>query len=98
MHRAPPCPGLFRWLARTAWTHVGLALRGPEDPEPLLWEAVRGTAPRHARGAACGAHDRVCRQDERALSNRPLTSEHCQRLDALRREMAEGRARLVCSP
>ena len=43
--------------------------RGPEDPEPLLWEAVcEGTAPRHARGAACGAHDRLVAADERALS------------------------------
>ena len=32
--------GLSKWLGRTAWTHVGLVLRGPEDAEPRLWEAA----------------------------------------------------------
>ena len=31
--------GLFKWLGRCAWTHVGLVLRGPGDAEPRLWEA-----------------------------------------------------------
>jgi hypothetical protein len=83
-------PGLFRWLARTAWTHVGLVLRGPEDPEPLLWEAVcegprRGTLVARLAVRMTGFAGRM---SVRCL-NRPLTSEHCQRLDALRREMAE---------
>ena len=83
-------PGLFRWFARTAWTHVGLVLRAPEDAEPLLWEAAcegprRGTLVSRLAMRMAGFTGRM---SVRCL-NRPLTSEHCQRLDVLRREMAQ---------
>lgn len=83
-------PGLFRWLARTAWTHVGLVLRAPEDAEPLLWEAAcegprRGTLVARLAVRVAGFAGRM---SVRCL-NRPLTSEHCKRLDDLRQEMAE---------
>ena len=60
--------GLFKWLGRSAWTHVGLVLRGPEDAEPRLWEAVRegprrGTLVVRLAVRMAG----VSRQDERAL-------------------------------
>ena len=88
--RQGPASGLFKWFTRTPWTHVGLVLRAPEDAEPLLWEAAcdgphRGTlvAPLAARIAGFRG-----RMSVRCL-NRPLASAQCQRLEALRRELAE---------
>jgi hypothetical protein len=81
--------GLFRWLGRTAWAHVGLVLRGPADPEPLLWEGAwqgphRGTVMVRLAARRAGFRGRM---SVRCL-NRPLASAQCQRLDALRQEMA----------
>jgi hypothetical protein len=88
-----PARGLFKWFRRPAWTHVGLVLRGPEDSEPLLWEAIRegprrGTLVVRLAGRMTGFRGRM---SVRCL-NRPLASAQCQRLDALRQEMA-GRSR-----
>jgi hypothetical protein len=84
-----PARGLFKWLRRPAWTHVGLVLREPEDSEPLLWEAAR-EGPRRgtlvARLAVRMAEFRG-RMSVRCL-NRPLASAQCQRLEALRQELA----------
>jgi hypothetical protein len=81
--------GLFRWRGRAAWTHVGLLLRAPEDAEPLLWEAGcegphRGTRVLRLAVRMAGFRGRM---SVRCLS-RSLASEQCQRLDALRQEMA----------
>ena len=72
-----PARGLFKWFGRPAWMHVGLVLRGPEDSEPLLWVVRLAQRMAGSRG----------RMSVRCL-NRPLASAQCQRLDALRREMA----------
>ena len=82
--------GLFKWFGRTAWTHVGLVLRGPEDTEPLLWEAGcegprRGTLV--VRLALRLAEFRG-RMSVRCL-DRPLAVAQHRRLEALRQEMAE---------
>jgi hypothetical protein len=82
--------GLSRWLGRSPWRHVALVLRAPEDGEPLLWEAVsegprRGTLV--VRLAVRMAAFRG-RMSVRCL-NQPLASAQCQRLEALRRELAE---------
>jgi hypothetical protein len=84
-----PARGLFKWFGRPAWMHVGLVLRGPEDSEPLLWEAARegprpGTLVVRLAQRMAGFRGRM---SVRCL-NRPLASAQCQRLDALRREMA----------
>jgi hypothetical protein len=81
--------GLFRWLGRGSWRHVGLVLRGPEDAEPLLWEAAcegprRGTSVLRLAVRMAAFHGRI---SVRCL-NRPLAGAQCQRLEALRREMA----------
>jgi hypothetical protein len=82
--------GLLKWLGRTSWTHVGLVLRGPEDAEPLLWEAAcegprRGTFVVRLAARMAGFRGRM---SVRCL-NRPLASAQCQRLEGLRQEMAE---------
>jgi hypothetical protein len=79
--------GLLRWWPRPAWAHIGLVLREPGDPEPLLWEArdhgTRGSpvvvrlAPRIAGSAG--------RVSVRCL-DQPLTATQRTRLDGLRRE------------
>jgi hypothetical protein len=84
-----PARALFKWLRRSAWTHVGLVLRGPDDSEPLLWEATREGAHRGTLVVRLAA--RIAgfpgRMSVRCL-NRPLASAQCRRLDALRQEMA----------
>jgi hypothetical protein len=82
--------GLFKWFGRAAGTHVGLVLRGPEDTEPLLWEAGcegprRGTLVGRLAVRMAGFHGRI---SVRCL-NRPLAAVQCERLAALRREVAE---------
>jgi hypothetical protein len=84
-----PARGLFKWFSRTPWTHVGLVLRGPDDSDPLLWEAGcagpgRGTLVARLAVRMAGFRGRM---SVRCL-NRPLARAHCQRLDALRQEMA----------
>ena len=81
--------GLLKWLGRSAWTHVGLVLRGPGDAEPRLWEAGsdgprRGT--RVVRLAVRMAEFRG-RMSARCL-NRPLASAQCRSLDGLQQDMA----------
>ncbi len=81
--------GLFRWWPRHPWTHVGLLLRRPEDPEPLLWEAHRDSrhrAPTQGRLAAriAGFPGKI---SVRCLNN-ALTAAHCARLEALRQQLA----------
>jgi hypothetical protein len=79
--------GLLKWLRRQSWAHVGLVVREPGDPEPMLWEA-RGQGPRRrslvVRLAAriAGSPGRV---SVRCL-NRPLTTTQRGRLNALRRD------------
>jgi hypothetical protein len=80
-----PARSLFKWFSRAAWTHVGLVLRAPEDSEPLLWEAAR-EGPRRGTLVVRLAGFRG-RMSVRCL-NRPLARAQCQRLDALRQEMA----------
>jgi hypothetical protein len=85
-----PARGLFKWFRRPAWTHVGLVLRGADDSEPLLWEAAcegprRGTLVVRLARRMTGFRGRM---SVRCL-NRPLASAQCQRLDALRQEMAQ---------
>lgn len=82
--------GLARWFTRSPWTHVVLVLRESDAAEPLLWEAVcggprRGTlaAPLAVRMARSGGRISV-----RCL-DRPLATTQCQRLEALRHEVAE---------
>jgi hypothetical protein len=82
--------GLFKWFGRAAGTHVGLVLRGPEDTEPLLWEAGfegprRGTLVGRLAVRMAGFHGRI---SVRCL-NRPLAAAQCERLAAMRREVAE---------
>jgi hypothetical protein len=82
--------GLFKWFGRTAWMHVGLVLRGPEDTEPMLWEAGH-EGPR--RGTLVGRLAARMTQFRGRMSvrclDRPLASAQCRCLEALRREMAE---------
>jgi hypothetical protein len=82
--------GLARWLNRSPWTHVGLVLSGPVAAEPLLWEALCG-GPRRGTIAAPLAV-RMARSRGRIsvrCLNRPLAPTQCQRLEALRQEVAE---------
>ncbi|MGH6906082.1 MAG: hypothetical protein ACREIR_25465 [Geminicoccaceae bacterium] len=83
---------LRKWFSRSPWTHVGLVLRAPDAAEPLLWEAGRA-GPR--RGAlvvrlAVRIAEFPGRIGVRCL-NRALAAAQCDRLEALRREVA-GRA------
>ncbi|HEX5077864.1 MAG TPA: hypothetical protein VFV80_01860 [Geminicoccaceae bacterium] len=76
------------WPRRTAWTHVGLVLRRPEDPQPLLWEAQDGL---HRGTAVMPLVERVARFAGRVgvrCLNRPLGEQHGAALEALRRELA----------
>lgn len=80
----------FRWLKRTSWTHVGVVLRGPDDAEPLLWEAAcegprRGTLVVRLAVRMAGFRGRM---SVRCLTP-PLTSAQCQSLGDLRQEFAE---------
>jgi hypothetical protein len=82
--------GLFKWLGRRACTHVGLVLRGPDDAEPRLWEAVRegprrGTVVVRLAVRMAGFRGRM---SARCL-NRPLAGAQCRTLDGLQQEMAE---------
>ena len=82
--------GPFKWFSRTPWTHVGLVLRGPDDPEPLLWEAAcdgprRGTLVVNLAVRMAGFRGRM---SVRCLTP-PLASAQCQRVEALRQELAE---------
>jgi hypothetical protein len=85
--------GLARWFNRSPWTHVGLVLRESEAAESLLWEAVCG-GPR--RGTlATPLLERISRSRGKVsvrCLNRPLAAAQCQRIEALRQEVA-GRAR-----
>ena len=82
------------WLARlpwrraAAWTHVGLVLRRADDPEPLLWEARDGL---HQGTALVPLASRIARFSGRIAArclSRPLERGQCERLEALRRELA----------
>jgi hypothetical protein len=79
--------GLFKWLRPRSWAHVGLVLREPGDPEPLLWEA-RGQGPRR-RSVVVRLAPRIAgspgRVSVRCL-NQPLTASQRGRLNALRRD------------
>jgi hypothetical protein len=85
---------LLKCFGRSPWTHVGLVLREPDAPEPLLWEAG-GAGPR--RGApvvrlAARMAELPGRIGVRCL-NRALAAAQCERLEALRREVAGRSAR-----
>ena len=79
--------GLLRWWRRQSWAHVGLVVREPADPEPLLWEA-RGQGPRR-RSVVVRLAPRIAgspgRVSVRCL-NQPLTAPQRARLNALRRD------------
>jgi hypothetical protein len=82
-------PGMVSWFHRSPWAHVGLVLRRPDDPEPLLWEA-RGDGPR--RGTVlvqltARIADFPGKISARCL-NRALSATECARLEALRVELA----------
>ena len=85
--------GLARLFNRSPWTHVGLVLRRPDAAEPLLWEALCGGPHRGTIAAPLAVRmtRSLGRISVRCL-NRPLAAAQCQRLDALRQEVA-GRAR-----
>ncbi len=77
------------WLHRQVWAHIGLVLREPEDPEPLLWEA-RGQAARRS-ALVVRLAERVANAPGRVsvrCLNHPLAAAQCARLDGLRRERA----------
>ena len=81
--------GLARWFGRSPWSHVAMVLRAGDDAEPLLWEAVcagphRGTAVVRLAARIAGFRGRV---SARCL-NRALAAAQCERLEALRRELA----------
>ena len=82
--------GLFRWLGRPGWMHVGLVLRGPENTEPLLWEA--GCEGPHRGTLVVRLAERMAefrgRMSVRCL-DRPLAVAQHRCLEALRQEMAE---------
>lgn len=82
--------GLFRWFGRTAWMHVGLVVRAPDDPEPLLWEAGcegprRGTSVVRVAVRLAAFRGKM---SARCL-DRPLAGAQHRGLEALRQEMAE---------
>ncbi len=85
----PRGPVLIRWLQRHAWANVGLVLRAPGDPEPLLWEA-QGQAARRSTVVVQLAR-RIANASGRVsvrCLNHPLAATQCARLDGLRRERA----------
>ena len=89
-------PGVINWFQRSPWTHVGLVLRRPDDPEPLLWEA-RGDGPRRGTVVVrltARLADFPGKISARCL-NRALSAAECARLEALRLELA-GRAPARC--
>ena len=82
--------GLLKWLRRSPWTHVGLVLHDPDTAEPLLWEAGcqgprRGALVVRLGARVAGFRGRV---SVRCL-NRALAAPQCERLEALRRELAD---------
>lgn len=82
--------GLARWFNRSPWTHVGLVLREPDPAAPLLWEAACGGPSRGTLAAPLSV--RMARSRGRIsvrCLNRPLAADQCQRLEALRHEVAE---------
>ncbi len=81
---------LWQWLGRSAWTHVALVLREPNDAEPQLWEADREGPRRGTRVVRLAVRmaEFRGRMSARCL-NRPLASAQCRRLETLQREMAE---------
>jgi hypothetical protein len=82
--------GLAKWFNRSPWTHVGLVLRGLVAAEPLLWEALWGGP--HRGAIATPLAVRMARSRGRIsvrCLNRPLAPTQCQRLEALRQEVAE---------
>lgn len=86
--------GLAKWFGRSPWRHVAMVLRASDDTEPRLWEAIsagphRGTAVVGAAARIAGFRGRV---SVRCL-NRALAAAQCERLEALRRELAERVAR-----
>jgi hypothetical protein len=84
--------GLRKWFSRSPWTHVGLVLRAPDTAEPLLWEAGRAGPGRGTLVVRLAARMAAFpgRIGVRCL-NRALAAAQCDRLEALRREVA-GRA------
>ena len=82
--------GLRKWLHRSPWTHVGLVLREADAAEPLLWEAGsegprRGAFVMRLAARTARFHGRI---SVRCL-NRALAATQCERLEALRRELAD---------
>ncbi len=78
---------LLKWLRRDSWAHVGIVLREPDDPEPLLWEA-HGQAPRRSTVVVRLA-TRIAQAPGRVsvrCLNHPLAAAQRARLDGLRRE------------
>jgi hypothetical protein len=80
---------LRKWFSRSPWTHVGLVLREPDTAEPLLWEVGRAGPRRGALVVRLAARMAAFpgRIGVRCL-NRALAAAQCDRLEALRREVA----------
>jgi hypothetical protein len=81
--------GVFRWWPWHPWTHVGLLVRRPEDPEPLLWEAHRDGRHRGTTQGRLAARIAAFpgKISVRCLNN-ALTAAQCARLEALRQQLA----------
>jgi hypothetical protein len=81
---------LLQWLGRSAWTHVGLVLRGPTDAEPRLWEVDREGPRRGTRVVRLAVRmaEFRGRMSARCL-NRSLAGAQCRHLEGLQQEMAE---------
>jgi hypothetical protein len=83
--------GLLRWWHRRSWAHIGLVLREPDDPEPLLWEARDHGMRRSPVVVRLAPRFDSCpgRVSVRCL-NRSLTVAQRARLQDLRREWSAG--------
>lgn len=76
------------WRRRAPWTHVGLVLRRADDPEPLLWEARDGLRHGTVLVPLAGRVARFAGRVAVRCLGRPLEPRQCERLEALRRDLA----------
>lgn len=76
------------WLRRPGWTHVGLVLRRADDLEPMLWEAKDGLYHGTALAPLATRIARFAGRIGVRCLNRPVEAARCERLEALRRDLA----------
>jgi hypothetical protein len=79
--------GRVRWLHRAAWSHIGMVLRRAADQEPLLWQAGHGTDRGMDLASLAARIGRFPGRIGARCLNRPLEPGHCERLEALRRDL-----------